>query len=75
VHDLVDVLTESADEHPPLRLRAAVVASAASGAVTLTLGEETITDVRYLASYSPTAGDIVQVLQLPGQLLILGRTA
>jgi exosome complex RNA-binding protein Rrp4 len=60
---------------PSLRLRTATLASSTSGLATITLSEETITDVPYLASYAPAVGDIVQVLQTPSQLLILGRAA
>lgn len=70
---LVDTLADLPG--PALRLRTAVLASFTPGSATITLAEETITSVPYLASYAPTAGDIVQVLQTPNQLLILGRAA
>lgn len=58
-----------------LRLRTATLASWTSGSATITLAEQAIPDVPYLASYSPAIGDVVHVLQLPNQLLILGRSA
>lgn len=70
---LVDALADLPS--PGLRLRTATVASFTGGTVTLTLAETTLTDVPRLASYTPTNGDIVHVLQAPGQLLVLGRAA
>lgn len=70
---LVDALADLPGQ--TLRLRTALVASFIPGSVTLTLDEEAIPDVAYLASYSPTVGDVVHVLQVPGQLLVLGRAA
>lgn len=56
-------------------LRTATVASATSTKAVITLGGASIPEVRFLATYSPTAGDKVQVLQKSGQLLILGKVA
>lgn len=60
-----------------LRRRQAVVQSVQTGSVTIRLGASTvdITGVRYLASYSPVAGDTVWVLVDGPDLLIFGRVA
>lgn len=71
----VDALTDLIRPNA-LRLRAAVVVSFGSGKATITLAGGTVTDVPYLASYSPTATDKVIAIQTDdGQLLILGKPA
>lgn len=54
-------------------LRTATVAGSTSNRCIITLGGGTLSDIPYLASYTPTVGDVVLVLQKPGQLLILGK--
>lgn len=61
-----------------LRLRTGVVDAVGSGTVDITLGGSTVVieGVSHLASYSPTAADVVAILQDPeGALLVLGDFA
>lgn len=69
-------------KNPPegLALRWAVVQSLQAGppaSLTLRMGGDAtdVPGVRYLAAYSPTAGDTVAVLLAAGDLLVLGRLA
>lgn len=54
-------------------LRTATIAAATATRATINLGGATITNVTFLASYTPTVGDTVLLLQKPGQLVILGK--
>lgn len=56
-------------------LRTATVSGYTATKAVITIGGASITDVRYLSTYSPTVGDQVQVLQKSGALLILGKVA
>jgi hypothetical protein len=54
-----------------------VVQSLQSGSLTLTLGGSTtpIAGVRYLASYTPTAGDTVVVDHVGSDIMVIGKLA
>lgn len=54
-------------------LRTATVSGATSTRCILTLAGGTVSDVPFLASYTPTVGDTVLVLQKPGQLIVIGK--
>jgi hypothetical protein len=54
-------------------LRTATVSGTTTNRCTISLAGGTLTNVPYLASYTPTVGDTVLVLQKTGQLLILGK--
>lgn len=54
-------------------LRTATVSGSTATRCIITLGGGTVTNVPFLASYTPTVGDTVLVLQKPGQLLIIGK--
>lgn len=76
--DLAAILAPD-DPRKRLRLRQGVVTATATvpNRVTLTIGgsTDTVTDVRYLASYSPTIADTVWLLQNGTDLLVLGKLA
>lgn len=59
-----------------LTVRVGVITAIGSGTVSITLGGDTtvIPNVRYLNSYSPNVGDVVQVIVNGTALLILGCT-
>ena len=54
-------------------LRTATVSGSTATRCIITLAGGTVSNVPYLASYTPTVGDTVLVLQKPGQLLIIGK--
>jgi len=54
-------------------LRTATVSGSTSTRCVISLAGGTVTSVPYLASYTPTVGDTVLVLQKPGQLIIIGK--
>lgn len=54
-------------------LRTATVSGATSTRCVIALAGGTVANVPFLASYTPTVGDTVLVLQKPGQLLIIGK--
>lgn len=54
-------------------LRTATLSGATSTRATITLAGGTVSNVPMLASYTPTVGDNVIVLQSLGQLLIIGK--
>lgn len=59
-----------------VRLRTARLDAFTTGHAQITLAGASLTDVPYLASYSPTVGNTVLLLQTGGgQLLILGKAA
>lgn len=62
---------------PELKLRQGVIDAVGSGDVDVTVGgsDVVITGVAYLASYSPTQGDTVWMLQNGSDLLVLGDQA
>jgi hypothetical protein len=60
-------------ERTQLVLRAATLTASTSTTATITLGESTVDGVNMLASYTPTTGDTVLVLQAPGLMIIIGR--
>lgn len=60
-------------EGTQLVLRTASLTASTSTTATITLGGASITGVNMLASYTPTTGDTVLVLQAPGVLIIIGR--
>lgn len=74
--DPADVLADKLAAPDHTRLRTAVLSSFAGGKATITLTGGTVASVPYLASYTPTGGDRVLVLQTgDGRLLILGKPA
>lgn len=56
-----------------VNLRTASLTAFTATTATITLGGQALSAVPMLASYTPTNGDTVLVLQTRGQLLILGR--
>lgn len=72
--DILYALINAIDQRA-VTLRTATVASFTSTKCVITIGGGSITNVPYMASYSPTVGDKVQVLQKTGLLLILGKVA
>jgi hypothetical protein len=60
-------------EASQLAMRTGSVTAFTSTAATVNLGGESMSDVNMLASYSPTIGDNVVILQAPGLLIILGK--
>jgi hypothetical protein len=63
----------AAIEATQLVLRTAILTASTSTTATITLGESSITNVNMLASYTPTPGDVVLVLQAPGLMIIIGK--
>lgn len=63
----------AAIEATQLTLRTATLSAFTSTTATITLGETSLSGVNMLASYTPTAGDIVLVLQAPGMMVIIGK--
>jgi hypothetical protein len=62
-------------EASQLTLRTATLTAATSTTATILLAETSLTGVHMLASYTPTMGDTVLLLQAPGVLIILGKAA
>jgi hypothetical protein len=60
---------------PSVRLRTGTVSAIDGNFVTVALSGSTITYVPRLASYAPTVGDVVLLLQAGPQLLAIGRPA
>lgn len=73
--DLADAITDALAVPTGARLRTAVVASATATTATVDLAGATVTGVPFLASYTPSAGHVVNVLQDGSVLLILGKSA
>lgn len=71
----VDMLWQVIDRlaQRAVQLRTATVSGATSTRCIINLAGGTITNVPFLASYTPVVGDTVLVLQKPGQLLIIGK--
>lgn len=63
----------AAIEASQLVLRTASLTAATSTTATITLGGASLSGVNMLASYTPTVGDTVLVLQAPGVLIIVGK--
>jgi hypothetical protein len=63
----------SALESTALTMRTATLTASTATTATITLGETSITSVNMLASYTPTVGDTVLLLQAPGVLIIIGK--
>jgi urea transporter len=62
---------------PPdaVRLRTATLAASTATDCTITLAGASVSEVPYLASYTPGVGDVVLVLQTTaGVLIVLGKT-
>lgn len=76
--DLAAILATD-DPRTRLRLRQGVVTATATvpNRVTITIGgsPDTVSGVRYLASYSPTVTDTVWLIQNGTDLLVLGKLA
>lgn len=74
-HLLVQQLSDNRPD--PVRLRQGVVdtVDAGSATVDVTVGGSStvITDVNYLDSYTPTAGDTVWILSNGPDLLVIGK--
>lgn len=51
----------------------AEVAAVTGTTVTLTICGDTVTLVPYLASYTPTSGDVVEVLAQDGRIVVVGK--
>lgn len=73
----VDALARLLKPSPDtVRLRAATIQSSALGLAVVSLAGQSVTDVPYLASYTPVVGNTVLMLQTgKGQFLILGTPA
>jgi hypothetical protein len=72
------VATIAAPAGIPTLRQARVVSSAAGPPPTCTItfdGLINIAGIRYMASYTPTAGDVVELLVRPGNPIILGTLA
>lgn len=64
---------QTRDRVPPIRWTQAVVDGVSGGLVDLEIEDEVITGIPFLASYSPTPGDVVEVLSSGAKLLVLGK--
>lgn len=76
--DLVRALRESqAPAGIPLRLAQGVVQAVGSGTLEITVGgsDQSIHDVRYFDSYSPTVNDTVFILVNGTDYIVLGKLA
>lgn len=60
---------------PTVRWVQAVVTSVGTGVVDLDIEGGTLSDVPHLASYSPAADDVVEVLSAGSRVMVLGLLA
>jgi hypothetical protein len=74
--DLAALISHKTDD-APLRMRLGEISSVETGTVTVTIGGSAtaVPGVRYLDSYSPTAADVVIILQQGAALVVLGVLA
>ena len=75
--EINDLLTTIVNQNVRFALRQGTVVSLQSGSLTITLsgGSNSISGVKYLASYSPTIGDVIFVMVNNKDLIILGKLA
>jgi hypothetical protein len=60
-------------ERRQITLTSATVTASTSTTATIDYHGTTLSDVNMLASYTPTTGDTVLLLQAPGMLIIIGK--
>lgn len=75
IHEVAQAVAASGNRG--LRLRQGKVISVQTGSVTVTIGASTVAvpGVKYLASYSPTANNVVWMLTDGETILIIGKLA
>lgn len=75
IRDVADAIAASGSQ--PMRLRQGKVASVGTGTVDITIGGSAVVieGVRYLASYTPAADDVVFILADGRDLFVLGALA
>lgn len=75
--DLQRIVRDFSPEGSPIRLRFGEVVSVGSGVLTVTVGGSDVQlgDIRFLSSYSASAGDTVAMLTDGLDLLVLGKVS